>query len=69
MHVARKISTFGRQNVEEMFVARKISMFEWQNVDEMFTEGDSGNGGGIKCSEAINCDGICFNGRGFFVAL
>ena len=69
MFVSSKISMIERQNVDGMFVALKISMFEWQNVEEMFTEGDSGNGGGIKCSEAINCDGICFNGRGFFVAL
>ena len=39
MFVARKISMFGRQNVEEMFVSSKISMFERQNVDEMFVQG------------------------------
>ena len=64
--MSSKISMIERQNVDGMFVARKISTFGRQNVEEMFTEGDSGNGGGIKCSEAIICDGIFFNGRGIF---
>lgn len=33
--LTRNTSTFGRQNVDEMFVSSKISTFERQNVDEM----------------------------------
>ena len=39
MFVVRKISTFERQNVDEMLVARKISMCGRQNVEEMFVQG------------------------------
>ena len=39
MLVARKISMFEQQNVDEMFVVRKISTFGRQNVEEMFVQG------------------------------
>lgn len=37
--MARKISMFEQQNVDEMFVVRKISTFGRQNVEEMFVQG------------------------------